>query len=41
MWTELRYCREGDLIGACFLGDMDIENLNNYNWHTIYTYELT
>lgn len=37
MWTELRYCKERDLIRAYFLGDTDIENPNNCNWHMIYT----
>ena len=36
MWTELRFCREGDLIRAYFLGDSEIENPNNHNWHKIY-----
>ena len=39
MWTELKYCREGDLIRAYFLGDSDIESPSNHNWHQIYAME--
>ena len=39
MWTELRYCNEGDYIRAYFLGDSNIESSLNYNWHQIYTLE--
>lgn len=39
MWTELKYCRQGDYIRAYFLGDSDIESSSNYTWHEIYTLE--
>lgn len=35
MWTKLKYCREGDIIRAVFLGDNDPENKGC--WHTIFT----
>lgn len=35
MWSELKYCHEGDIIRAYFLGDRDPEN--HGCWHKIYT----
>lgn len=39
MWTELRYCKEGDQIKAWFLGNRDPEDTNDNNWHKIYSLE--
>lgn len=37
MWTQLKNCREGDLIKAYFLGNSDPSDPSDYNWHTIKT----
>ena len=39
MWTELRYCNEGDYIKAWFLGNRDPEDQHDYKWHRIYALE--
>lgn len=39
MWTELRYCSEGDYIKAWFLGNKDPEDYHDHNWHRIFKLE--
>lgn len=39
MWTELKYCSEGDYIKATFLGNVDPSNPNDLKWHKIYRLE--
>lgn len=39
MRTELRYCCEGDYIKALFLGNKDLDDSNDLDWHKIYKLE--
>ena len=39
MRTELRYCSEGDYIKALFLGNKDLDDSYNLNWHKIFKLE--
>ena len=39
MRTELRYCSEGDYSKALFLGNKDLDDSNDLNWHKIFKLE--
>lgn len=41
MWTTLENCFEGDYIRAYFLGDTNIDDIDNLNWHKIYELQET